>query len=333
MLEDKLYPIKLIEKQFEDRISTIFPTLQGNWIINFKQQSKILKLDKNLSIIWERDDKAVNKSYCTWHVIESPNEKFTATSRDDRFKIWNENGKSIFTYKHKKWQNFSGSQNLFTSDNQYFINILPTEDVWSDVLQLRNIENFGVVNEIALNWGYSSYRFYATSSPNHVILSAACGQDDGMIFNVFIDNSKLKVERWKDSEDLVPGNLSSNKTRLITAPHYGDEVAEYDVFNQEKIRSLKWHYLFNESEDGFGYQVEYIGETSVLVMTQEGKLLFIDMGKGTSKELLFQEEVIDFHRTFDSNILAYHSKKIALYKIWNDVPHGAKAGPNQLSLF
>lgn len=333
MLEGRLYPIKLVERQFEDRISTIFPTHQGNWIINFKQQSKILKLDKNLKVIWERDGKAINKSYSYWRVIESPNEKFIAISRDDRFKIWDKNGKSIFTHKHEKWQNFSGSQNFFTLDNQYFINILPTRDMWCDVLQLRNTENFSVVNEIALQWGYSSYNFYATSSSNHVIISAACGQDDGMIFNVFIDNSKLKVERWKDCEDLVPGNLSSDKTRLITGPHYGNEVAEYDVFNQEKIRSLKWGYLFDESEDGFGFQVEYIGDTSVLMMTREGKLLFIDMGKGIAKELLFQEEVIDFRRAFDSNILAYHSKKIALYNIDNDVPHGAKAGPNQLRLF
>lgn len=275
---------KEFEKEFEDTISNIIQTDKNEWIINFRKSGKIIKLDENLKTIWEKDLQAQDNKYVSSSIRISKNENFIAISSIDKIRIFDKKGKNIFTETHNEWYSFNGSENFFSNDEAYFVNILPFEKNNDDLLQIRDTKTFQVIKEITIPCGYSFYNFFNTRLNHEVIIEAARGQDEGITYILTIDTKKTKIEEWKEFSDRIIGNISLENNTVVTAPHYGDEIILYSLKNRKPITIIKEKHIFNNvknmESDGFSYIVKFIASDLILLQSRLEKFILFDLKKG-----------------------------------------------------
>lgn len=330
---------KIAEIDFGQTISAII-SVRENWIIYFRTVPFVYYLDAELKVIWKRDYQTQDKNYHSCGIAINPLNLNMSIARENKISINNQKGKPIYEIKHKDWDNFTGASNIFTEDGKYFINVIHVKDT-EDHIQLRDAKTFKLLDFVISPTYYCYYNFHFTAALNQIIIETAHGQDESLTYLFEIIDNKLSFQEILYLSDEIIGNLSSDKTQVITAPHYGDEIMIHDYIKDETILKINASELFEEDTDeGFSYQVKFtLSDYYAIVKTQFGRLVVIDLkqkiGLGeiipegnfegydiegritvdVNKIQHYGDTFMDFYFLGDTKILIQHYKKIGIYEL------------------
>jgi hypothetical protein len=316
---------KITDKSFSTQIASITPTPKGEWIVTFKNKPEAIKLDAQLQTVWERNYNTHTEDYITASIALHPDNNCMAISTRETITIKDDKGTTIFEIKHKPWESFNGSQNFFTTHGQYFINLLPFAYHNDDLLQIRTLPSFDIVQEIPIPCGYSYYYFYGTSNPNQVIISPASGQDESPVYILTIDNQKATLKEWHVCYDLIIGNLSHNGNQVITTLHYGSKIQSIALHDNKVVTIITEEDVFNanpeEEPDGFEY-AKFMGPNDLIIIkSRNGKLIAVNsqtktlLGALVPEGLTAMDMVVDYCIDNSKILINHNSTTIALYEI------------------
>jgi hypothetical protein len=316
---------KIAENNFSDQIGSIIPTHKGEWIVTFKNKPEVVKLDAKLQTLWERNYNAQSQAYVSTSITLDPTGNCMAISTRETITIKDNQGSTVFEIKHKAWESFNGSQNFFTTDGQYFINLLPFAHQGDDLLQIRTLPSFDIIQEISVPCGYSYYYFYGTSNPSQVIISPASGQDESPVYILTIDNQKATLKEWHVCYDLIIGNLSHNGNQVITTLHYGSTIQSIALQDNKVVTIITEAEVFEdnpeEEPDGFEY-AKYIGPNDLIIIkSRNGQLIAVNsqtktlLGALVPEGLTPMDMVIDYCIDNSKILINHNSTTIALYEI------------------
>jgi hypothetical protein len=316
---------KITENNFSDQIGSIIPTHKGEWIITFKNKPEVIKLDPKLQTLWERNYNAQSSAFVNTSIALDPADNCMAISTREAITIKDNHGSTIFEIKHKAWESFNGSQNFFTTDGQYFICLLPFAHSGDDLLQIRTLPSFDILQEIPIPCGYSYYYFYGTNNPNQVIISPASGQDESPVYWLTLNKGQSTLKSWEACYDLIIGNLSHNGNQVITTLHYGDKIQSVALQDNKTITIITEADVFEdnpeEEPDGFEY-AKYIGTNDLIIIkSRNGKLIAVNsqtkalLGALVPEGLTAMDMVVDYCIDNSKILINHNSTTIALYEI------------------
>ncbi len=320
---------KIAEAKFSTQIAAITPTPKRSWIVTFVNQPEAIKLDAQLQTVWKRNYNAQQDNYANSSIAIHPAETHMSISTREEITIRDDQGNTVFQIGHQPWESFNGSQNFFTTNGQYFINLLPFAHQGDDLLQIRALPSFDIIQEIPIPCGYSYYYFYATSNPNQVIISPTSGQDESPVYILTINNQKSTLKAWEVCYDLIIGNLSHKGNQVITTLHYGSKIQSIALQDDTVVTIITEAEVFepnpHEEPDGFEY-AKYIGPNDLIVIkSRNGMLIAVNsqtktlLGELVPEGFTAMDTVVDYCIDHSKIIINHLGNAIALYEI--DIAH------------
>jgi len=283
--DQEIHLKKLKEVTFDTQISTVTPTPTGKWIINFRDIPQVILLDKNFNIIWKRDYQAKSQKYSYTQIAYNSMKGQVSLSGRDFVTIRNSSGQEVFSMTHTPWDSFSGSENHFTSDGDKFINIIPTKNKRYDLLQIRNTQDFSIIEELKVLNQDSNYSFQPIHKSNRLLVQLSRGQDDGFVYELVIQPEGSRFEELPMCLDRIAWNLSNDQSEFITAPHYGGSIISYSIDTKDELRKIDEDKVFRNIDnpeishtDEFGFIAKFLSfEKKIITITQAGRLLLLDI--------------------------------------------------------
>lgn len=258
----------------------------GGYILNFNKDPKVLRLDKDLQQVWQKDLQAQTSDYVNCVITASPTGRQMALSCMETIRILDMEGNLEWIFPHDGWEKFLGSSCTFSNDGALIWFIVPASSALeNDILYVVSMTD----NKVQDTWmmeGNQEYNYVIHAAPdkNGVLIEAAAGQDSNMLYQAALTEGKIVVQELKQCDDRIMGNFAPDGHEFVTAPHYEDgitiysypDVSEIATLGEEELFAERNEYPSEEDTDSLEYVVQYISNKTLLAFSRFGRLLLID---------------------------------------------------------
>jgi hypothetical protein len=250
----------------------------GLIIATYSDSRRIVVLNDNLEVVWEREADMQYGNYVYPRVALRADGQMYATSDINNIQFFAADGSLLHEFPHEEWYSFLGTDCYFSGQYALFVTPAPG----GDKLVLVNTENFQIIQEYVID-GYQefSYDFHATPAADKILMDLSAGQDDTRLFSIQLSD-QLTVTELTMCNDEIFGSFAPSGKEFSTAPHYDEGIKIFSFPSPSLIAAITQEDLFegrNEypaaSEDTLEYRVLYLNDEVLLTITRFGRLLLI----------------------------------------------------------
>ncbi len=254
----------------------------GGYLLNFASQPHVVKLDAELQEVWRKDLQAHTIDYVPCVMTASKDGSKFALSGYTDVRIFDANGNLLRAFAHEPWGHFQGSSCHFSADGRFVWLISPDEN---DVLYVIRLDDFSVAATYVMeDDGAYNYTFHDTPDDNQLLIAAAAGQDDALLYLAALHGDQIIITELSQCRDRIFGSFSPDGQEFVTAPHYGEGMELFSFPELNRIAQLEQAELFEgrdeypseEDEDSLDYTVLHASNDTLLAFTRFGRLLLID---------------------------------------------------------
>ena len=258
----------------------------GGYILNFNKDPNVVRLDKDLQQVWKKDLQAQTADYVNCTITACPTGKLMALSCIETVRIMDMEGNLEWIFPHDGWEKFLGSSCTFSSDGQLIWFIVPASSALeNDILYVVQMSDHKVQDTwmMEANQEYN-YVIHATPDKTGVLIEAAAGQDNHLLYRASLTDGKIVVDALTQCDDRIMGTFAPGGHEFVTAPHYEDVIIVYSYPEIKAVATLEQDDLFaerneypsEEDTDSLEYVVQYISDKTLLAFSRFGRLLLID---------------------------------------------------------
>lgn len=257
---------------------------KSGFLIRFRNSTLISRVDLDLNEIWCKDFGIRTAPMETYQLAISADGLLLGVIYMGEFKIIDLDGNILFVLKQGVYSPYQGPGCYFSADNELIWVISPDLELGDQVYAL-NRNDFSILASKRLKAGEEYiYTFCPTPDDRSIILDAAAGQDDGLLFLVKVTDGNMEVEELKQCNDRIMGSFAPKGQEFVTAPHYDEGLEIFSFPDIEKIASVEQDAIFkgrteypsDEDEDRLNYNVFYLNDQYILVFTRYHRLLLIE---------------------------------------------------------
>lgn len=258
----------------------------GGYLLNFNKDPHVIRLDKNLQQVWKKDLQGQTQEYVNCIITASPDGTLMALSGHETIRILDGEGNLTWIFPHDGWGTFLGSTCTFSADGKLIWFIVPASSALeNDILYVVRMSDHKVQDTWMMDGNQEySYVIYPSPDDQAVIIEAAAGQDDNILYRASFSGGKIVCEVLDDVWDRIVGTFSPDGKEVVTAPHVDGAILIYSYPDIEEIARLDQEQLFDgrneypseEDSDTLEYVVLHISNKTLLAFTRFGRLLLID---------------------------------------------------------
>lgn len=258
----------------------------GGYILNFNKDPKVLRLDKDLQQIWKKDLQAQTADYVNCTITACPAGKLMAISGSDTIRVMDIDGNLEWVFPYDGWENFLGSSCTFSNDGQLIWFIVPASSVLeNDILYVVRMSDHKVQDTWMMEGNQQySYTIYAAPDKASVLIEAAAGQDNNLLYRASLTEHKIAVQELTQCDDRIIGTFAPGGHEFVTAPHADGgiivysypEIKEVATLEQDELFAERNEYPSEEDTDTLEYVVQHISDKTLLAFSRFGRLLLID---------------------------------------------------------
>jgi hypothetical protein len=263
----------------------VVPLPNGEILMNFASQPLITKLNANLEIVWEKIILGQNTNYVSSKLSASSDGRLIAIAGMTDMRILNAEGTRVLhTVEHGSWGWFLGAACYFARDNKTIWYVLPGDINETDELQVMDAKTFEVVASYPLLESQQyTYAFHATPINDIILLEAAAGQEKSILMQLQLNNGIISLTELTQCDDVIMGNFAPSGKEFVMAPHFDGSLAIYSFPEIAGIAELDQVAIFDGSkdfpaaeQDSINYNVFFVDDHNILVVSQFGRLLLLD---------------------------------------------------------
>jgi hypothetical protein len=264
-------------------LNTPVATPDKGWLINFDEGPEVVRLDAKLNELWRKDLQAQNEEYVRCRLSVSPNNRLMALAARESVRITDGMGNPLYVFPHAPWYSFCGTEGYFSEDSRYLWFVTPTTQEEDDLLHVMDTATFRVLGRISINNRYCAYHFHQTPQTGKVLIEAAAGQDECILYVAQLIDGRIELEELTTCEDRVMSSFSASGKEFVTAPHGDGVIKVYSFPVVREIAALDQEQIFRAvdedsdvEEDMLDYLVKYLTDDFIISNTRYGRLLLID---------------------------------------------------------
>ncbi|OMP75850.1 hypothetical protein [[Flexibacter] sp. ATCC 35208] len=312
---------------------SVVPLPNGEILMNFAGQPLITKLNANLAIVWEKIIQGQQASYVSSKLSASPDGSLIAIADTTNMRILDgEATTELYTIEHLSWGRFLGASCYFGRDNKTIWYVLPGDENESDALHVINTSDFEVVaTHPLLESQQYVYTFHTTPDNSIILLEASAGQEEAILLKLQLKNGIISLTALTQCDDMIMGNFAPSGEEFVMAPHYDGPLEIYSFPEISKVAEQDQQAIFDGSKDfpaaepdNINYSVFFIDDTTILVVSQFGRLLLLDRKDLICKAELMPEGIaftaynLDGHPTTNPDYIFDYSSNIINVMILHD---------------
>lgn len=192
-------------------------------------------------------------------------------------------GNALYVFTHAPWYSFCGTQAYFSEDSRCLWFVTPNVQEGDDLLHFMDTNTFQIRDRISINNRYCAYHFYKSPQAGKVLIEAAAGQDDCILYVAQSVNGKIVLEELEACEDRIMGSFASSEKEFVTAPHGDGVIKIYSFPFVKEIAAIEQEQIFGVveedsevEEDRLDYGVGYLTDDFIISNSRYGRLLLID---------------------------------------------------------
>ncbi|QHS59587.1 TolB-like translocation protein [Chitinophaga agri] len=265
---------------------SIVELADGGYLLNFNKDPHVIRLDKELRQVWKKDLQAHTVDYVNCLITTNPAGNLMAISGHETIRILDGEGNLTWVFPHEGWGNFLGSTCTFSADGKLIWFIVPASSALeNDILYVVRMSDHKVQDTWMMEGNQEySYVIYPTPDEQAVIIEAAAGQDDNVLYRAAFSGGKIVCEVLDEVWDRIVGTFSPDGTEMVTAPHVEGAIQIYSYPDIQEIARLEEDQLFDgrneypsqEDNDSLEYVVLHISNKTLLAFTRFGRLMLIE---------------------------------------------------------
>ncbi|MBO9731359.1 MAG: hypothetical protein J7623_22155 [Chitinophaga sp.] len=253
-------------------------SFRDGYLLSFDNKPTVIRLDSGLKEVWRKDLQAGQVRYVSCKVRANEDGSLIALSGYNDVRIYDGNGQLRWTFTHEPWESFAGASCFFSHGNQLLWLIAPGDH---DRVYVARTSDFAMVDSCMMGGDQVyHYNFLPTPDPEKILIEAAAGQDDCLLYQVQLKDDKIILDTLHSCNDRIAGNFSSNGQELATAPHYSEGIEVFSFPSFTRSAQLEQDDLFHQApgypEDALEYRVLFLNDTTLVALTRYSRLLLID---------------------------------------------------------
>lgn len=263
----------------------VVPLPNGEILMNFASQPLITKLNANLEIVWEKIIQGKHTNYVSSKLSASSDGRLIAIAGMTDMRILDAEGTMVLhTVEHDSWGWFLGAACHFAKDNKTIWYVLPGDKNETDQLQVMDAVTFEVIaSHPLLESQQYTYAFHATPNNDIILLEAAAGQEKSILMQLQLNDDVISLAELTQCDDVIMGNFGPSGTEFVMAPHYDGPLEIYSFPVIARIAEQDQEGIFEGSKDfpaaepdNINYNVFFVDDNNILVVSQFGRLLLLD---------------------------------------------------------
>jgi hypothetical protein len=268
------------------QVANIEPFPDGGILIQFKGSRQVSRYDPQFNFLWRKEIGILQGEFEQFSLTVSPDGKFIGMHANKFVCIFDDNGNLLHCLEHEPWQFHQGSGCYFAppnSEGKKYIWFFVPENGGGGYLKVLDRSDFSLVGGLWQEDIDYYYRFFGTPNNNKVFIDLAAGQDGSRLLEAQVVDKEIQLKEYYQCSDRAMGNFSPTGKEIVFAPQFENEIEIFSFPEMEKIVGIEQEELF-ESRDEFPganldrvrYIVYYLSATTLMVMTEYGRLLLID---------------------------------------------------------
>lgn len=263
----------------------VVPLPNGEILMNFASQPLITKLNANLEIVWEKIIQGQHANYVSSKLSASSDGRLIAIAGMTDMRILDAEGTMVLhTVEHDSWGWFLGAACYFALDNKTIWYVLPGDKNETDQLQVMDAATFEVIaSSPLLESQQYTYAFHATPDNDIILLEAAAGQEKTILMQLQMNDGVISLTELTQCDDVIMGNFAPSGKEFVMAPHYDGPLEIYSFPVITRIVQQDQEAIFEGSKDfpaaepdNINYNVFFVDDNNILVVSQFGRLLLLD---------------------------------------------------------
>jgi WD40 repeat protein len=261
----------------------------GGYLLNFNKDPHVIRVDKDLQFVWKKDLQGQTEDYVNCTVTASPDGRWMALSCSETIRILDTDGNLQWTFPHEGWEKFLGSSCTFSADGQLIWFIVPASSALeNDILYVVRLSDYRVQDTWMMD-GNQQFNYLIHPTPNDaaVLVEAAAGQEDSVLYRATFVDGKIKCEVIEAVNNRIVGTFAPDGKEFVTVPNTDDGIVVYSypdvkaiaTLEQEDLFAGRTEYLSEEDTDSLDFVVLYVSNKILLAFSRFGRLLLIDRRK------------------------------------------------------
>lgn len=207
----------------------------------------------------------------------SPDNQTIALTSANGLKLYDLKGNRLYELAHRSWDDNEGSQCFFTSDGLLWF-VRPGEKFEDAIISVLDTKVKKLVAEHRIEHPYGIYRFLPTRQGIFIAVSQD-GEGD-MLYSIEMNDRRLNIKSRLDLNEIVIA-LSPNGREFLYIDSSDGSLHKLDARTGRKISRLKRKVAFASDpkgiEDQFNYSCVFLTEDMLLMLTEYGRLILIDV--------------------------------------------------------
>ncbi|HVI48442.1 MAG TPA: hypothetical protein VM802_26465 [Chitinophaga sp.] len=263
----------------------VVPLPNGEILMNFASQPLITKLNTNHEIVWEKIMQGQNANYVSSKLSASSDGRLIAIAGMVDMRILDAEGTRVLhTVEHGSWGLVLGAACYFAKDNKTIWYVLPGDEDDMDELQVMDVATFEVITSYPLLESHQhAYTFHATPDDDIILLEASAGQEQTILMQLQLNDGIISLTELTQCDDVIMGNFAPSGKEFVMAPHYDGPLEIYSFPEIVKVAEQDQAAIFDGSKDfpasepdNINYNVFFVDDHNILVVSQFGRLLLLD---------------------------------------------------------
>lgn len=213
----------------------------------------------------------------------SPDNQTIALTSANGLKLFDRKGNRLYMLPHRAWDNNEGSECFFTSDGLLWF-VRPGEKFEDAIISVLDTRAKKLVAEHRIEHPYGVYRFSPTKQGIFIAVSRD-GEGD-LLFSVEMSNRRLNIKSRQDLDKLNKAvmDISPSGQEILCVDSSEESLYKLDARTGRQTGALDRKVAFAGDpssvkgfDDRFGNSCVFLTEDRLLMKTQCGRLILIDV--------------------------------------------------------